>query len=1310
MSGLRPRPGPQTGAGRALSLWLPPLLVRVRAEWVDRLGMRLEADMGANLPELPDVGFSRVVAVAGEQLLDQRRELVRQRRELQVAATRAQGSHELRSVLQHFLRSTVRDERSLAKDIRALGRSLDVTALTERVDKRIHGCGVELEMLAHVLAHHPLRGPAALLLDSLLDDPRPQTRRAATQTLAGWAVLVLGSGKDRDGALTDLAPAQLERLMGLREHPDVLTGVRALQVLAGLPGPQAQHELRQTLRGEDGVESDFFLRAAAIRLMVEVSPEAARDAYMIARVDPSETVRCALVDALSETATPGARALLQRLRVDDPARSVRTRASRAVRVATPTPDPSPPVQRLRGLRFGQQDTLTLPADMSPLQLAEELLPLTDRDHGFGIEALDARRVRVHRGEQRVLRAWRLLHELRRGDPGKRQYGDHLSGRSMPGEILVPPAGMADVSPTDVPARPVLAEQWGSWGPWLPLPDHCIDALWEGDKTLLTRQGRTRLQPPVGVPARVRAAMALSTRIEHYDQLREQALQGRDAGARRAYTQALEALGFRLDFVPAASGDARLPEMFPPPKQELLLGLAPAAGAALLDSAMDLLSQRSLQPVDLMFLSGGIASVFFGRLVLSHQRTARARARIPLVVGGWGTRGKSGVARLKAAFFEGMGLDVVCKTTGCEAMFLRAFHGRPATEFFLFRPYDRASIWEHADVLQRSADMGAEVFIWECMALRTAYVEQLQLFWTRDDLSTITNTYPDHEDIQGPSGQDVAETISAFMPRGAKAITTEQQMTPILRDRARERDTELVEVDQEEIDTLPADLVARLPYQEHPNNITLVAQLAETLGVDRQEAVVLMADHVVPDLGSLATFPELRLRGRSVEFTNGSSANERTGFLNNWRRCGFEGHDPERDAGDFLVLVVNNRYDRVARSQVFADILVNDAPAHRMVLIGTNLEGLRTYIDTALAQRIANIEIFGGGPELVLARFAALQRQLRIVELPALMRTTAPTLDLDIEAAARAFEDTLETLPARPLSHKEARQLLADQHKHWETLLSGAGGIFTDNGQARSPFHDPHDAQVGRQGAAEVWLELGAEQLRFTALRNAWKATVNDPPAAEDILALEQATGELFAEVFRGRLVVVQDPGASGDQIVERLALRSPLGSRVRVLSSQNIKGTGLDLVYAFFNSRRPMSWALELRATDAGTRSRALEQLQGWHQWSLPLVHELLRQLTLLAQGGGVSELQAALEQERTRRRQALGHQSAGTQGLGPLESLVDPLLSIRRRWAADRIMDDLAHGRISEALAEHELRALTYEQRGEIIEDSPPTGPGLLS
>ena len=118
-----------------------------------------------------------------------------------------------------------------------------------------------------------------------------------------------------------------------------------------------------------------------------------------------------------------------------------------------------------------------------------------------------------------------------------------------------------------------------------------------------------------------------------------------------------------------------------------------------------------------------ALVFRG--ITMRQAISRDRSSIPLVIGGWGTRGKSGTERIKAAMFQGLGYECLVKTTGCEAMFIHAVPGIPAREVFIYRPYDKASIWEQRDVLELARRMKARVFLYECMALQPDLVGLLQ---------------------------------------------------------------------------------------------------------------------------------------------------------------------------------------------------------------------------------------------------------------------------------------------------------------------------------------------------------------------------------------------------------------------------------------------------------------------------------------------------------------------------------------------------------------------------------------------------------
>ena len=340
-------------------------------------------------------------------------------------------------------------------------------------------------------------------------------------------------------------------------------------------------------------------------------------------------------------------------------------------------------------------------------------------------------------------------------------------------------------------------------------------------------------------------------------------------------------------------------------------------------------------------------------VWRQWRARRARLRISMVVGGWGTRGKSGSERKKAALFNALGFKMLSKSTGCEAMFVTAHEYEESREFYLFRPHDKATIWEQCDVLEIAANMEADVMLWECMALQHDYVRILQQSWMTDDISTITNTYPDHEDIQGPSGFEVSQAIANFIGIGATVIHTEQHFQPVLREFARKRGSRLIEPDCDMADLIAPDALDRYPYTVHPKNLALAFDMGRLFGLQNGFMIKEIADHLVPDLGVLKTYPYVQVAGgRFVKFSNGCSANERAGTMNNWRRLKLD--NPDQDRREYVVMTVNNRADRVPRSKVFASIISDDLAGHRFVLIGSNLNGLNGYIEEALAARLSRL--------------------------------------------------------------------------------------------------------------------------------------------------------------------------------------------------------------------------------------------------------------------------------------------------------------------------------------------------------------------
>jgi len=520
---------------------------------------------------------------------------------------------------------------------------------------------------------------------------------------------------------------------------------------------------------------------------------------------------------------------------------------------------------------------------APLLLGRVMSLLAQSDFSLTLEK-GWRGYYLRKGDRFAFRWWRFLHELRHSSTDKRQSHRHTIGRHYHGLLHAPSAIMSELAETRVPGEPLYISEENASRYYLPLVDHALGALDQGWPTkyfcIVSAEGVTELQPPSNVLHRLRAHLKISSRFAELARLRN--WQASD-GDPTAYIKALCDLGFSVKFTTHSdkqnnenkqTESVSTKNLFDTSVSRFFPALVPLNWDSQLEHLEDYFF--SVYENTLFHLGVFVALVsayFFGRHVYLNQMMHRARNRIPLVIGGWGTRGKSGTERLKAALFNAMGYSVVSKTSGCEAMFLHAPAFGPLREMFLFRPYDKATIWEQVDVVKLSQKLGCEVFLWECMGLTPSYVHVLQRDWMRDDISTITNTYPDHEDLQGPAGYDIPQVMTNFIPRNSTLITSEEQMLPILRDNARQLNTKMRSVGWLEAGLITDDILQRFPYEEHPFNIALVLEVADELGIDRDYALKEMADKVVADLGVLKTYPLVNISGRQLEFINGMSANE-----------------------------------------------------------------------------------------------------------------------------------------------------------------------------------------------------------------------------------------------------------------------------------------------------------------------------------------------------------------------------------------------------------------------------------------------------
>ena len=379
--------------------------------------------------------------------------------------------------------------------------------------------------------------------------------------------------------------------------------------------------------------------------------------------------------------------------------------------------------------------------------------LAQNDFGFDIQR-SIWGVRIMRGHRFRFRLWRALHEFRHPSPDKRQAHRHTIGRIFYGQLRIPSAILSELAETKVPGEPLFMGPEAGWRPYLPLVDEVhasLDAsLFCRRVQLFTSEGITELVPPKSLRRRLWAKWRLTYHFTEYARLRNWQEQNPNSPA--SYLQALEKLGFRIRLLPHHQIDDQPMSLDPQVTRFFPLGIP------LLDHTLWLQFQHYFQSFyenslfELsLFLILALAW-FVGSHLYANHIMHNVRRRLPLVLGGWGTRGKSGTERLKAGLMNALGYSIVSKTTGCEAMFLYAPPFCALREMFLFRPYDKATIWEQYNLARLADKLGTEVFLWECMALNPAFVKLLQRHWMRDDIATLTNTYPDHEDIQG-SGRD-----------------------------------------------------------------------------------------------------------------------------------------------------------------------------------------------------------------------------------------------------------------------------------------------------------------------------------------------------------------------------------------------------------------------------------------------------------------------------------------------------------------------------------------------------------------------------
>lgn len=871
--------------------------------------------------------------------------------------------------------------------------------------------------------------------------------------------------------------------------------------------------------------------------------------------------------------------------------------------------------------------------------------------------------RLYRSEQFKRRVWRIIYEFLHPSPDKRQAFSHTIARVYEGVHHFPSAIMAEQAPTKVPGEPYYIPEEESWRPYLPLPDHFLSSLTQSTLKIYpyeiySSDGMTRITPPKRFLKRLRVKWILSYRFAKIARLRN--WREGSTEAPNSYTKEMEKLGYGISFTPYVKEDKSSTKFF-----SFSIPVPFIAPETLESIENYFLSAYENSLNDLLVFMLAIFGLFFIRHVFISRKIKKARQNIPLSIGGWGTRGKSGTERLKAALFNGLGYRVFSKTTGNEAMFLHSESFESMLEMYLYRPYDKATIWEQVDTVLLASDLNVDIYLWESMGLTPSYVEILQQRWMKDDIATITNTYPDHEDLQGPAGINIPQVMTNFIPHKSTLVSTEEVMAPILKTYAKNVDTHYHQKGWIKAGLISPDILERFPYEEHPYNIALVLGISEELGISEDEALKTMADSIVPDLGVLKSYPPARVETKILSFINGMSANERFGALGNWQRMGLDKYSDESEPDVYITSVINNRADRVARSRVFASMVVEDIVADKYILIGSNLSGFQSYLEEAWGSFQKTLSLSLGEDGEPIERMLGYAKHYRLIRsLEQLRDYVALMLNgSDLEVSIQ----------------KEILEFVEIQEKV-TALLEGQIEILHFYKEAYEQYSD------------------------FILL----ESKINLGETSEQ---LDKHLREYIWKWLKRKIVTVEDYHATGNEVILTIFNEMPPNMNNKIIGMQNIKGTGLDFAYQWVEWDKCYKICQDMKSSESNIVHQAIDALAAFDNHNLltvPLAKESIEQAkeSIMTQNeylqAQIKYIEHVLENKEESVRQKKKKQVSNTltsklykKILEVTEAFLDAGDAVKRRKKANRIYQDLKKHHISHKRAAVELKKITLRQKG---------------
>lgn len=316
----------------------------------------------------------------------------------------------------------------------------------------------------------------------------------------------------------------------------------------------------------------------------------------------------------------------------------------------------------------------------------------------------------------------------------------------------------------------------------------------------------------------------------------------------------------------------------------------------------------------------VASLLLLAAGIVEKRRHRARLdQLPLRVSVNGSRGKSTVTRLLTGALAAGGYRPLGKTTGTEPKLLYGWAG----EEELHRRPEGPNISEQLRVTRQAVELGADVLVTECMAVKPEYQHTFHNDLVDVNLLVICNALDDHLDEMGPTAADVAEVFAASIPRGGTVVVTPEPHLDTYLEVAADRATKVLIAEPDAVSEGALQGHGHLVLAEH---VALVLAVTRELGIDDEVAIAGLRDAPV-DRFAMRVIPVGDPVAPSY-FVNGFAANDPGSTLAVWQHVRTQGLDADR-----LTVIVNCRADRIDRTELFATDVLPQLPIDTLVVTG-----------------------------------------------------------------------------------------------------------------------------------------------------------------------------------------------------------------------------------------------------------------------------------------------------------------------------------------------------------------------------------------